>query len=188
MGTIIGLVGFICYFIYDINTVLWKKKVFFPFFFLGSLIVILASIYTYSKAYKQAGFSEHGLFMFILALCFFLLLIYTLFFALPFQETYRDHSQVPTVCNYGVYALCRHPGFLWFFFFYLFLGFTLKSMNFLFFGLFLSFCNFIYICLQDAYVFPKQFKDYQVYKKETPFLMPTPASIRECFKTTTRRA
>ncbi|MGF6366906.1 protein-S-isoprenylcysteine O-methyltransferase Ste14 [Aequitasia blattaphilus] len=186
-GIIFGLIGFICYIIYDINAIIWKKKVFFSFFFLGSIIVILSSLYSYTTTYGEAGFSERVFLMFVFSLCFFLLLIYTLFFALPFQKTYRDHAEIPSVCDSGVYALCRHPGFLWFLFLYLFLGLTLRASYFIYFGLFLSACNFFYICLQDIYVFPRQFKDYQTYKNQTPFLVPSLSSIRKCLRTITRR-
>ena len=41
---------------------------------------------------------------------FLFLLVYTLFFALPFGKTYiKGDSR--RVCDTGVYALCRHPGF-----------------------------------------------------------------------------
>ena len=45
----------------------------------------------------------------------FAALIYTLFFALPFDETYAKQNNGRYVCDRGVYALCRHPGILCFF-------------------------------------------------------------------------
>ncbi len=50
------------------------------------------------------------------------LLVYTLFFALPFEKTYTRLEENPPVYTEGVYSLCRHPGVVWFFFLYLFLA------------------------------------------------------------------
>ena len=44
---------------------------------------------------------------------FLVLLVYTLFFALPFHDTYIHGTTAPSLCRSGVYALCRHPGVLW---------------------------------------------------------------------------
>ena len=48
------------------------------------------------------------------AMCFLALLIYTLFFALPFEETYCEENRLRAAYTEGVYGLCRHPGVLWF--------------------------------------------------------------------------
>ena len=53
-----------------------------------------------------------------IATIFFVLLIYTLFFALPFDKTYQNESEKRMAYTEGVYALCRHPGVLWFIGFY----------------------------------------------------------------------
>ncbi len=47
-------------------------------------------------------------------MCFLALLIYTLFFALPFEETYCEENKLRAAYTEGVYGLCRHPGVLWF--------------------------------------------------------------------------
>ena len=45
------------------------------------------------------------------AILFLGLLIYTLFFALPFDETYVKENHERLAYTEGVYALCRHPAF-----------------------------------------------------------------------------
>ena len=45
---------------------------------------------------------------------FLCLLIYTLFFALPFEETYCEENKLRAAYTEGMYGLCRHPGVLWF--------------------------------------------------------------------------
>ena len=46
------------------------------------------------------------------------LTIYSLFFALPFKETYIEEDGSNRVYDRGIYALCRHPGVLLFICFY----------------------------------------------------------------------
>jgi len=123
------------------------------------------------------------------ALCFaaallsLLLLVYTLFFSLPFGETYRDPSRKRPVCRVGMYALCRHPGFLWFFFLYLFLWLGAPGFYSLWGGVSLCLSNLIYIAVQDAWTFPRTFSDYGDYRLSVPFLIPTPGSLRAALGT-----
>jgi protein-S-isoprenylcysteine O-methyltransferase Ste14 len=42
------------------------------------------------------------------------LLVYSLFFEIPFQQTYVDARVGDELVKTGTYALVRHPGALWF--------------------------------------------------------------------------
>lgn len=80
----------------------------------------------------------------------------------------------------GVYALCRHPGVLWLGGFYLFAwcaagGRALLAAFVLFTGL-----DVLYVWWQDRVVFPRSIRGYCEYRQTTPFLWPTPASLRRC--------
>ena len=118
-----------------------------------------------------------------LAFISFLLLVYTLFFAIPFRETYVTAKMQPEVCSTGVYALSRHPGVLWFMGFYLFLWLAFPNPLLLSGGILFSLLNLFYILLQDRWIFMKTFPGYREYKKSTPFLFPTYQSCRRCIKT-----
>ena len=92
---ILGSTGFILYFIYDINSVRMKNAVLQKFFAVGSILVVvslIAELYAawgscHRKIGTMTGFGLGGL----LFLC---LLIYTLFFALPFEETYCEENKL----------------------------------------------------------------------------------------------
>jgi protein-S-isoprenylcysteine O-methyltransferase Ste14 len=118
-----------------------------------------------------------------LAVVCFCLLIYTLFFALPFQDTYLETGGSPKIYKDGMYALCRHPGVLWFIGFYIFLGLMLKIPLLIAAVVVFSLLNLLYVVFQDNWTFMKMFSDYDLYKKETPFLLPNLDSIKRCIKT-----
>ena len=112
---ILGSTGFILYFIYDINSVRMKNAVLQKFFAAGSILVVVSLIAELYAAWgscqrkigTMTGFGLGG----FLFLC---LLIYTLFFALPFEETYCEENKLRAAYTEGMYGLCRHPGVLWF--------------------------------------------------------------------------
>lgn len=83
----------------------------------------------------------------------------------------------------GVYALCRHPGILWFTALYFCLwqafGGKLLCLAFVLF----SGLDFLYAVIQDRYIFPLQIEGYNRYKTETPFLIPTRQSFGRCLST-----
>lgn len=179
-----GLLAFLLFAAYDINSVTSKKTSINHFFFLGSILLIVATAGIIIESFHGIkwdllGMSILGFF----SLVFLILLIYTLFFALPFNETYVQGNATPKVCQRGLYALCRHPGVLWFMGFYLFLWLTLKIPLLLLAGIVFSACNFVYIIFQDHWTFPQLFADYNDYKKHTPFIIPNFKSIKRCLQT-----
>lgn len=185
--TIAGVVGFLLFVLYDINSVLWRRKSLHCGFFAGNVLIIGATIMLIKRVWNEAFVSMGSVLWGLLALFFLGLLIYTLFFALPFGDTYQTMDGRPQVCSAGVYALCRHPGVLWFFFFYLFLGLSLHSLQLVGTGMVLSLCNLWYVLLQDIWTFPRSLGGYEEYKKSTPFLIPTKGSIMACLTTLRQR-
>lgn len=118
-----------------------------------------------------------------LAACMLGLLLYTLFAALPAGGSGMlppDGASLRPLVDTGVYALCRHPGVLWLGGFYLFAwcaagGRALLAAFVLFTGL-----DVLYVWWQDRVVFPRSIRGYCEYRQTTPFLWPTPASLRRC--------
>ena len=116
------------------------------------------------------------------ALFFLGLLIYTLFFALPFEETYCKENKLRAAYTEGVYGLCRHPGVLWFAGAFLCMWGMLGGWRpGIYFGL-MIFWNYLYIIFQDLWTFPRTFFNYREYQQNTPFLIPNGKSIRACMK------
>lgn len=174
--------GFILFYMYDINSVTFKIPLINTFFFIGSGLIVSGSavlIYRQINTISWGGSTAVWALGFVGSLA---LLIYTLFFALPFSNTYQNET-ANTICDTGMYALCRHPGVLWFFTTFLCLcGVFFSCETFLVF-LVANAMNLAYIILQDYWIFPKLFQGYSTYKENTPFLIPTKNSIRTCFKT-----
>ena len=101
-------------FLYDINSLKWNNR-FFSLFFWGGDVSFMCI--TRMEFIRRSFFSSTGLPLRILcgagAYSVFDPVIYTLFFALPFDETYVKENQGRKVYTAGMYALCRHPGVLW---------------------------------------------------------------------------
>ncbi len=181
---VMGVAAYLFFVVYDINSILIKNKLLRGSFFAGFILLTgaTAGIVVSSRKMIQLDWSR----IFVcgtIALLFFLLLIYTLFFALPFQDTYLERDSAPRLYRGGVYALCRHPGVLWFIGFYFALGQALRLPLLLIASAVFSSLNILYVLFQDCWTFRKVFPDYDEYKKETPFLLPNLTSIKCCFRT-----
>jgi protein-S-isoprenylcysteine O-methyltransferase Ste14 len=181
---ILGIIAFIFFFLYDINSVIINNRLVCNSFWVGCFFLIAATtgIVMTSLDIKLADIGTlcvWGLF----AILFLLLLIYTLFWELPFKETYIKTDTLPKIYKDGFYALCRHPGVLWFMGFYLSLWMMVKGPVLLTAGIIFSLLNILYVIFQDNWSFMKTFADYDEYMQTTPFLFPTFNSIKRCFQT-----
>ncbi|RPF49048.1 hypothetical protein EDD70_1886 [Hydrogenoanaerobacterium saccharovorans] len=175
---IVGIISFFLFLIYDINSVKWTNKVLNALFLFGCMLHLFSTVAILIQ--YQIGLPNWQYFVF--SVLFFVLLIYTLFFALPFSKTYVTNPKNRYVCKTGVYALCRHPGVLWFMGLYLFLYLTFPSAILAVYAAAMCICNIGYICFQDKWTFPKTFIDYGLYKKDTPFLIPSFDSLSRCIQ------
>lgn len=185
--TVFGTIAFILFVIYDLEQagVISHRfhKIIKFFFTAGSLILIAATgSLLWQMNILNGEWTGRRICFLVLSVFFLILLIYTLFFALPFEETYVMQEAHRTY-DKKMYALCRHPGVLWFAGFYgcLWLAFGTKPM--LVMAIWFSFLNFCYIVLQDCYTFPKVFSDYGDYRKRVPFLIPDRKSLKRCMDT-----
>jgi protein-S-isoprenylcysteine O-methyltransferase Ste14 len=174
-----GLLGFVLYFLYDLNSITVRSKLLHSSFSIGTAFLAVATGMDLWSALKSNAFSGFTDLMFlVLSALSFAALIYCLFFALPFQETYAEQATDRSVCDKGVYALCRHPGILCFFGTFLFLGLAAQPANLLVHGMVFSIVNLLYALFQDRVIFPKTFSDYYIYRTRVPFLLPTSNSVR----------
>ena len=153
-AVIIGSIGFLCCFLYDHNSIRLKKSFLHPFFSIGCFLIAVSTGLVIRNCWPRRGSSFFISAVFLAAALLFLgLLIYTLFFALPFAETYQDTDGPPAVCDRGVYALCRHPGVLCMLGMYLFWGLGALPATMLRNGLIFSGLNTVYVCFQDRMFF-----------------------------------
>jgi protein-S-isoprenylcysteine O-methyltransferase Ste14 len=180
---IIGIAAFLLFAIYDVNSILLKNKLLSCCFFTGCILIVYATVGIIASSRKSIRIDIPRVSFFgISALLFLGLLIYTLFFALPFQKTYLEKNKPKKVCQSGVYALCRHPGVLWFIGFYCTLGLAVRLP--LFHKAAAVFCilNILYVIFQDRWTFVHSFEDYDSYKMTTPFLIPNINSVKRCLR------
>ena len=185
----LGIGGFLLYLLYDVNSFTYRLRLLHGAFALGTLLVGAATALDLLEAWRLGAFSGPGDAALLLAAGACLAaLVYSLFFARPFQETYRQQEQGRHVYDGGVYALCRHPGILCFFGLYLCLGLAALPGGLLAHGLVFSLLDLAYAGFQDRVTFPKTFCDYEAYRKKAPFLIPTGDSIRRARQTWGRPA
>lgn len=113
---------------------------------------------------------------FALAFFFMALLVHALFFALPTEASYARPGEDRGVVARGQYALCRHPGVLWFVGLYACLGLAAALP----FGEAAAYSglNVILAAFEDRCVFPARLAGYEDYRRTTPFLIPNARSIR----------
>ncbi|MGI6500003.1 MAG: hypothetical protein ACOX1S_03825 [Anaerostipes sp.] len=184
MKWLLGSIGFVLFIFSDYNTVKWNKKSLNALFWIGSFCVLAGTVMAAWEEIEQ-GILVDGESMLAVAFACVCgaMLIYTLFFAIPFSESYIEGTDHRKVCKSGMYAFCRHPGVVWFFFFYLTLGRAFQGRIFLWYGVFLSLLNLGYVVFQDYYSFPIIFNDYVAYRKEVPFIIPTKRSMAQGVRT-----
>jgi len=181
---LIGSLAFLFFMIYDINSVTVNYRLLRGGFFIGCFLLIAATGGIVSSTITEIMWHSGRILVFMpMAILFLFLLIYTLFFAIPFEGTYIKTGTSPKTCTTGFYALCRHPGVLWFMGFYFSLWLALSGSLLLLAGILFSLMNLFYIILQDRWIFMETFPDYGDYKKTTPFLIPNDQSFNRCVQT-----
>lgn len=111
------------------------------------------------------------------------LLIYSLFLELPFINTYGKKEHSCTLVDTGTYALCRHPGVLWFALVFCSFYFLTGAKLIIPAGIIWTTLDVVHVYLQEKLFFPKMFPNYIKYKSSTPMLIPTISSIKRCLST-----
>jgi len=181
----LGAAAFALYFLYDVNSFLWQRRIPRAFFAAGTLLLGAALALDILSACAAGAFAGAAdVLLLAAAAAAFAALIYSLFFALPFEATYQTQENGRHVYDKGVYALCRHPGILFFFLTMLLLGLAgLPFAGLLVRGMLFSAMNLAYAAFQDRITFQRTFIDYPAYRQHVPFLIPTKESIRAACRT-----
>lgn len=179
----IGCLAFIFFILFDFNKTLLIHKWLRFTFFIGIALLAYSTLAICLDSFKTTTSQNSMQWLFgLIALVSLVLLNYTLFLGIPFSNTYIQSNQKNTVIDTGMYALCRHPGVLWFFFFYLFLWLTFGSFLLMWAMIIWTVINLIYVYIQDRWLFPKMFVDYEQYRDNVPFLIPTLDSFKKCLR------
>lgn len=182
-----GLAGFVLMFAFDWLTAT-KPGAARGFLGLAGLLLLAAAtaILFILECESHRLLSAGGIIFSLLGLGFLALMAWSLFFELP-QETYVGKEPRRLVVDTGTWALCRHPGLLWFAFGYGFLALASGSGNFALAAVIWTVADIVYVIVQERFVFRKIFEDYERYISTTPMLVPTRESIARCLETIGRR-
>ena len=116
---------------------------------------------------------------FVLMGVFFLLTLYSLLIEIPFRRIYLEDRQDVHVIDTGTYALCRHPGVLWFCLFLLSSFVAGGRPLQLIAAVLWSGMDTLYATCQERYFYPRVFgEQFERYKGRVPMVIPTGESIR----------
>ena len=151
MGFLLGLCAFALFFLSDYNDWRLRRKELKLCFPAGGVLLVAGTFLRCGRAACAEALWLRVVFL-AAALLFLVLLIYTLFFAIPVGASYARPGEKRDVCTTGVYALCRHPGVLWFVGLYLCLWPAVglpPADAFVYCGL-----NVLLVWVEDRFVFP----------------------------------
>lgn len=174
-----GCLAFVFFYLFDFNKAILLKKGVNYRFALGLALLSASTLGILLGA--GDGFTvsfQLKLFFGALSIGSLFMMLYTLFAALPYSETYLESEQGNNVVDTGIYALCRHPGVIWFFFFYLFLWLACGKTMMLWAGITWTIMDIILVFAEDRWFFPAALGGYEEYKTKVPFILPNPASIK----------
>lgn len=170
-----GILSFAFFLLFDIKKASGKRYA--PaLFFVGVLLLAGSTIGLLAQAFELR--ETWRIICGVIAVIWFFALLYVLFAALPAKEVYSGADRLQA-CSSGVYGLCRHPGGWCFLFLYWFLWLYAPSRQLLYAAIVFPAINFLYIWVQDCYLFPKYIEGYDSYKQTVPFLFPTGQSLRK---------
>ncbi len=171
---LLGCCAFAAFLLFDVAKAKGRRHA-KSWFLLGGLLLASATALLLLPALRS-GIPAWRIPFGILAALMLLVNLYVLFGALPAKKTYGDGNT--KVVTTGVYALCRHPGgwcfLIVYWLLYLFCGGTGMLLGAILFPA----LNFLYIFVEDRYLFPQYIGGYEAYRREVPFLLPNGRSIR----------
>ena len=167
-----GVAAFLLFILFDLNKIKWHWKAANLLFALGGLLLAGSTVLCI-LAGDLSDFSWHMGTVLGLTACVASAagLIYALFFALPFQDTYTQSGNLPVIST-GLYGLCRHPAFWPMLALYVLLWLTFGGSWLLAAAILYPLCNLLYIYIQDRWIFPQYIRGYHQYQKQVPFLIP----------------
>jgi protein-S-isoprenylcysteine O-methyltransferase Ste14 len=172
----LGCLAFAPFFLSDFNDLKLHSKLLIGSFPLGAIALAAAILMqTKSAAAPVLGILGRIAIWAVFASSV-VLLARSLFFSFPAAEAYGNPGNKRGVRSSGLYAICRHPGVI-------FLSISLFCLSLvagfpLYAAIVYSLFDIALVAFEDKYVFPRVLSGYEKYKNTTPFLIPTPGSIK----------
>ena len=180
LAGVLAFAGALAFDVASLRGLRWSKRI------AGFAAGLLGAYAILTTATRRPRFSFPryvGVTGWILLSASLLLLIYSLFIEIPFVQTYGRPGTGDKLVTTGTYALCRHPGVLWFSIFIISLFLISGSKQLLTAGPIWIGADWLYAWVQDRYLFPLMFAGYSDYRHQTRMFVPTRASVRRCMRT-----
>lgn len=176
---VLGCLAFVFLYLFDLNKILLLNNYFNVFFAMGIFLLVFSTLGILRGNFNSFEVSIYFRLLWgALSLISMLLMLYSLFFALPFSNTYLKVEKTNAVVDTGMYSLCRHPGVIWFFFFYLFLSLASGLKMMILAGIIWTIMDVVHVYVQDRWLFPKAMPGYGQYKCKVPFLIPNVCCVK----------
>jgi protein-S-isoprenylcysteine O-methyltransferase Ste14 len=179
----LGAIGFLFILLFDVYTLktdgLKRKTLGFS----GVMLIAYSSIMATIVSEKVNIPIAVRIAAWILWAAVLFLLIYSLFLELPFKKTYGGAKYSSELVDTGTYALCRHPGVLWFGLMFLFYFLATGAVLLIPAGIIWTSIDVVHVYIEDKFFFPRMFLNYKCYAKSTPMLIPNKQSISRCIST-----
>lgn len=177
MYIILGIIGFRLLFVSDYCG-LREKSVFKNLSaFLGTFLIFFSSVMLLTQNYRFYVSIQYRIIGSLLGIGFLLLMIYSI----VIEVSKSDNEKI--LITTGTYALSRHPGVIWFFFYYMAGSFAFGNYIVLIAGVIWTIVNIAYVILQEKLIFKHIFINYDDYTKQTPMIIPTINSFKKCLTT-----
>ncbi|MGH0053860.1 MAG: hypothetical protein ACQ5SW_10765 [Sphaerochaetaceae bacterium] len=162
---LLGASGYLLAALYDIALLLRYYRI-SKVLYLGFFVTALPFFFLFSR-YDSPHSPIIGIILILFMVVSAGLLIYSVLVEIPLKN--KEQGNLYTG---GTYKICRHPGFLWFSLFNIFVSlfFWYTPITLILAGY--TLCNLALVTLEDQVLFPKMFPGYGAYKKTTHFLIP----------------
>jgi protein-S-isoprenylcysteine O-methyltransferase Ste14 len=181
---ILGIIGFSALFFHDHAVVRGNMILRIIVLAIGSIILsfsLFALCFFFEKIIIPPVFRPIGI---VFSFLFILFGIYSIIIEIPLKTRFKKNRNGEPLITNGTYALCRHPGVLWFSFTMLGLFLVFPSVIMLYSIPIWIASDILLVFLQERYYFNVIFGDkYGEYKKIVPFIIPNAKSIRVCIGT-----
>lgn len=167
----LGALGFAMFFLNNANDMRIRSKRLSFLFPLGCVIFCSAVIVGCVSGKSPVEQTALRIIICAIGISSLALMLHSLFFAIPAKDSYVRPGATRPVIMTGPYALCRHPGVLFFIILMLclWLGLGLSPLC----AVVWSLLNIALALTEDIIVFPALLEGYRDYKKNTPFLIPS---------------
>ncbi len=180
-----GAGSFIIFFIADYFEINYKKTAKVLAWVTGFIVLLFFHYCAFISRDKIFHFPFYiRVAAFILAFIFFLFMLYSVSIEIYLHKkrglTYSESGLITT----GTYAICRHPGIIWYILMLTGLFISSGSKAMLVAIPIWGGMDILYAHIQDRYFFVKLFgDDYKRYRETTPEFIPTLKSIKKACKT-----